>query len=216
MRNILNLIQTPLFIIVGTLIVYLGYKIKSSDPTISQQSRNIVEREQNANFVPNIDIPNHFFIKPDITLPFDKINLTTNNKKALMRISEELKVLLSLQMIKPMQETNNIELKEKYGVQSFENILNYEQNYNNYIINLNSIAQILIKDAQISLAEIFLLEAVKIKSENSRTYINLINIYRDESEQKLLDFIENFKENNVDENKYYVKKVLEHFNSINK
>lgn len=214
MQKIISHIQTPFFIIVGTIIVYLGYKIKSSDPTIAEQSRKILEREQNAFFLPNIDIPNDFFKKPSADLPFNKIILNSKNKNAILRIQTELLTLLASQLIKPIQDLSNIDLKEKFGVRTFENILQYEQNYNNYIINLNSMAQVLINDNQFNLAEEFLLEAVKMKSENSKTYINLINIYANEKTSKLSEFINEFKENNTDESKYYVKKTLEHYNSL--
>ncbi len=214
MKNLIDNINMPLFIIVSSFLLFISFKIKNSKASVTDEIHDIVKRDQDANFVPSKEVPEDFFIIPNKNLPFEDIVLNSGIKSTIERLRGEIEEIQNGELIKPILEEQNIDLKEKYGVSSFEHILECEQNYFKYIIQLNLIAEALIKDGQHDVAEKFLLEAVDMGSESSKTYIMLIDLYKEFDKAKLDKFINEFSNSNADSNKYHVQKVMKYYNGL--
>ncbi len=210
MEYIYNIIPLPIFTIIIGVLIYLSIKIKTSKNDIRYAKNEILERENNAYFVKKKEVPESLILYINTNLPFKDINITTSNEPSIKRLESEIKNLSDKKLLIPNTQKSNIVLKEEYGHSTLDEIIFYEQNYNKYIIALNSIASILINDNQLNLAEQFLLEAVEKKSDVSKTYIYLIDIYKQSNKKKLETFINEFKEN-FDKTSYCYKKTVSYF-----
>lgn len=212
MIELLKNINFPILPIVVGFCVFVYIKIKRS--SVSVKKNELIKREQEALFSRKHDISENLFINVNTSLPFGEIKLNDNIIKSIKRLKEEIETLQLSHIIKPNLNVSNLELKETYGVENLELFIKYEKNYNRYIIKLNEISNILIKEKQYNTAEKFLLEAKRIDSDLSKTYIYLIDIYKNTNKAKLDELIEEFKKEHEDSNSYYVNKVIEYYDNI--
>ncbi len=211
MTKLLAIPGMPIFAIFTGFLIFMAIKIRQSDATHRTKIDQIVKREQDALLAPKNDVPEDLFLEVNKDLPFDEIVITETMKLPINRLKGEILELLERKMLIPNISNKNIELKEKFGIDTFEDIISYEQNYTKYIIALNSLAKVLINNSQLEVAEKFLLEAIKINSETSKTYIYLIDIYVKTNPSKLHLFIEEFKNKHQNSDEFYVSKVLEYY-----
>ncbi len=202
-----------LFPFITGFVVYVYIKIKQSNNGSKKEVKEIIEREKKARLVPKQPLPEDFVLSINQNLPFDKIQLTEKNQRAVKRLQEDILSLSKKKLLNPSINLSNIELKEAYGYKSMDSVISYEKNHSKYIISLNSLAKVLIDSKQENLAEIFLLEAIKAGSDTSKTYIYLIDVYKEISNEKLDNFIAEFKENNNVSNFVY-NKTLEHYKKV--
>ncbi len=202
-----------LFPFIVGLAVYFNIKIKTSNNSTTKEKEEIINRERQALFIPQKPLPEDFVITPNKDLPFDSIVITDKNKLAINRLKEDILNLYEKKLLNPSINLTNIELKEAFGHKSIDDVIEYEKNYSKYIISLNSIAKVLIDSDQPQTAESFLLEAINIGSDVSKTYIYLIDIYNKTSKEKLESFITNFKEN-IDSSSFLYNKTLEHYKKV--
>ncbi len=214
MENLIDNISMPIFILVSSFIIFISVKIRNNKGSVTEEIHDILKREEDALFIESTEVPADFFVEPNKNLPFNEIIKHDGIKSVIERLQGEIFEIQSNELIKPILEEQNIDLKEKYGISSFEHILECEQNYFKYIIQLNLIAEALIKDSQFDVAEKFLQEAANIGSESSKTYIMLIDLYKQTNQTKLDAFINDFKESNADSNKYHVQKVIKYYNGL--
>lgn len=204
----------PLFALVMGTVTYLYYKINSSKAGRTDIKEAFLLREQNSRFAPHKEIPEDKFLYPTNTLPFSKINLNPNIEKKITRLQKEIEPLQYKKMIKPDTSLSNTDLREMYGYSNLDNIIMFEQNYNKYINFLNEISVILIKEEQYDVAEEFLNEAVRLKSDVSKTYIGLVDIYYATNKAKLESFLKDFEKDH-DAESFYTNKVINHVNNKN-
>ncbi len=214
MNSFLNFIGFPFLPIMVGFFAFVFVKIRSADVDSSSSKKAIFEREQKALFAPSNDLPEEAFLYVNIDLPFDKINLNEKIASSVNRLKNEILSSDDTKLLKPNLDIRNIELKEKYGCDNLDEIIKYEKKYNRYITHLNSLSKILFDDEQYNVCEQFLLEAVEKDSEVSKTYIYLIDLYNKTDKQKLSTFMTEFKNKNIDNNNFFVHKVIEHYELI--
>ncbi len=213
MNSIFEIFPMPLLTIFVGLLVYFTVKLRTTNNTIRNDIDKIVERENNAYFVRKKDIPYELFLSIDKNLPFDKIIFDDSHKSSLTRLINEIKSYENKKFLKPDTKKSNIELKEEYGHNSLDEIISYEQNFNRYIIHINSLAEILVETNQYDIAETFLNEAKKLGSDVTKTYTLLIDIYANSNKEKLDTFISEFK-SSFDSSSFCYIKTLEYYSTI--
>ncbi len=147
--------------------------------------KQYIEDEQAANFDRANEIPIDMYLTiSDIDLPYKDLNTlqTLVSEEAATLIhnhQQSVKLLQGTKMIKPTELLKNIDIKKAYGVNNFELFTSCEQNHNMYIKALYQWASALY-NADLKYDAISVLQhSIDMRSDNSATYILLIDIYFD-------------------------------------
>jgi len=134
----------------------------------------ISEDERLANQARRKDIGPEAFVKPDLTeLPFDIQNQNAEAAEA----AEAVKMAAALPMVRFDGDLTNNDLKYMYGVSNLDYITDMEENYRAFIAAMLGWAESLINAGEDAGAESVLNETLRLKSDFSKCYTLLADIY---------------------------------------
>ncbi|MFV0502789.1 MAG: hypothetical protein ACK5LT_02310 [Lachnospirales bacterium] len=210
MINISNIPFPASVPIVVFIVLIIYFKINKSN-RVKGKMEKYIEREASIDFFHFKELPKEVFLFADKKI-FD-IEVNFDNKAqeiSFKNIKENLRVLSEDTMLRLDKQYTNLEIKEIYGVRNLEAIINGESNLSRYIIQLNSMAELLLKNEEYIYFEAILLEAIRMKSDISKTYILLLDYYKTFNKSKYRKFKLDIENNQVVlNNKYLKKKLLE-------
>jgi len=168
---------------------------------------SLMEEESNANRARRKDIGPEHFVKPDL----DKLPFTGfSNEEA------EVKKRGSLPMIRFDKNLNNNELKYMFGVANLDEITRMEENFTEFIRAMFKWAEELVSHGVYDNAVIVLNETVRLKSELSKSYTLLADIYKLRNDEAALkSFAKKISTENFFRDNIQLKtKVLNHLNKL--
>jgi len=134
----------------------------------------ITEEERLANQTRKREIGPEVFVKPDLDkLPFNIFNRNAGAAEA----AESVKKAAGMPMVRFDTDLSNNDLKFMYGVANLEHITKMEENYRSFISAALAWAEILLAEGEDAGAEAILGETLRLKSDFSRCYTLLADIY---------------------------------------
>jgi len=147
-----------------------------------------IERDRVANFARRKDIPENLFYVPDLeNLPIKDYPNNDDTFYSVITSQKKVTEKVNLKMLKLSPPLSNVEIKERFGYANLEDIIDYEENYYEYIHALNNFAVSLIKINDIESAEKVLLSSIlEMESNIIKTYSLLFKIYLDTNEKNKL------------------------------
>ncbi|MDR1688078.1 MAG: hypothetical protein LBS21_05645 [Clostridiales bacterium] len=164
---------------------------------------NFIEDERLANAARKKDIPEEIrvYVNKE-ALPFAEYESGNPKYAPLIRVQKAAEAKIGLEMLKLPHGMNNIDIKLAYGVSQFEYVVRLEENYENCVMALIFWAEQLYKAEMFTQAEDVLKESIRIKSDHSKSYTMLCDIYVKLSYAQKLDELfnavtnDNFMEHN--------------------
>jgi len=180
----------PIFfiLIVGTTLA-IQIMMRKNKVDFKKDIEDIAERERKANLSRKKEIDKALYITPNPSvLPIKTYDESKENKK--IKKAQEIAVRKAhLTMIRFDEPISNTDLKLKYGLANLEIITMYEEHYNSYMQALTLWAELLIEKNNLIDAEKVLCEAINLKSDLSKTYMLLIDVYKKTNNSKKLQNI---------------------------
>ena len=146
----------------------------------------LAKKELEANSARRKDISPECFIEPNLLiLPFSKYE---NSECAQVRDAlSYVKELSIYPMIKFDKHLNNNEIKLMFGVANLEDVAIFEENYTDFLNGMIRWAEKLIKIEEFIDAETILKETIRMKSDFSKSYTLLADIYGNKKDIKSLE-----------------------------
>ncbi|GHV38945.1 hypothetical protein FACS189490_01740 [Clostridia bacterium] len=200
--------------IFAVIALLFSLKVKNSGKSYGQQLTEYFNMEHEASLVRKKEIPEELFYAPDLSVFFGEAREETNDierlgvfeldfykedeynvydlptkEKCLARI-EKLAQKKLMRLPRPM---SNREIRFEYGAANFDLIVEYEDNLNKYIDEVNALAGFYIAENDYAAAEKALNAAVSARSDVSKTYILLADVYNnnaDTAHERLNDLYE--------------------------
>lgn len=223
MYNILNIkyiclalrrvsVRIPIFFISSLcIIIFVFVSLKKTNSGFRKKIDNFQKREMKANSTirHNLSELPYVFPKKE-NLPIKEYDNPDKFKKIIKLQKAALKKT-ELDMIKFQEEYTNTDLKLMYGNNNLEKIMFFEEHYNGYVRILQEWAEALIALENIDDAEIVLLEAIQMKTDLSKTYTMLADIYAQKNDsQKLNELLEKTNEIKI----YQKDKIISYIKNL--
>lgn len=174
----------PIFI---AIVITVNLKLAKRNKT-SELFDSLIEEERLANSARKKEIPAELYVKAnkDI-LPFSEYNKSEPNYAQLTRTMESAAKKVDLRMLKLPPDMKNNDIKFAFGIANFEHVVAMEENYNDCVRSLINWADGLIKAEMLNEAETVLTETLRLKSDFSKSYTLLCDIYVKAKNKKKLD-----------------------------
>ncbi len=195
MNSIIN-IFAPVFALLGIVIIF-NTIIKMSVKKNEKKKSEFIENEREAAFYRSKPIEEERYIKPNIE------NFKVMDKKENYTDEELYVYNLQQKLIEISQKTmahfteSNIELKKMYGINNLESIIQWEENYTNFLHKANSFAKALNQLNKKEEAIKILEEAIRVGLDFPQSLIFLADIYNEtNNKEKLENLYQLTKQNN--------------------
>lgn len=174
----------PLFI---ALVIFVNVMLARGNKT-SKPIDSLIEEERLANSARKKEIPAELYVKvnKDI-LPFSEYNKNNPHYAQLSRAQESAAKKINLRMLKLPGGMKNNDIKFAFGIANFEHVVAMEENHNDCVRALIHWAEGLIKAEILTDAETILTETLNMKSDFSKSYTLLCDIYLKTKNKKKLD-----------------------------
>lgn len=174
------------FVFFAYIVFMIYYFIQRSGKKHKKTVDDFWETEHKANQAAKQNIPDEMFYTPDISgLPFKEYEVNEENKK-LIRLQNDVINKSNKKMLQFEEKLSNTELKFQYGAANIQNIVIYEQNYENFIRALNSWSKELLMLEQIDASEKISEYTLSLRPLIFDTYAILIDIYIEKSDKNKL------------------------------
>ena len=189
--------------LVGILIIGMTFKKHLNTPSLSNKDKlnQLLQAEQEAQFVRSKPIPDSFLIQVDFT------KFPTVDHSECHRVYCNLIHFSTLSMVN-LQGQTNLELKKHYGPQTLEQISAYEKNYFDFMNMAIKYGQTLYEHNFIQEARLCLEQCIAYHCDISKCYILLIEIYKSQEDQQSLKSLKSIIEIEMG-NSPFLHKVLE-------
>lgn len=162
--------------------LFIIYESKKSSRTQKRSKENFWERERRANHTRKKDIS----LLDYIVIPTDRLPLNNTSDPELIEIQDTVRHLAALNILN-LSGISNTELKEKYGVANLPELSDYDNNYNTLVNTIATWGSRLYELGCTDDAASVLEYGLSIKSDVSRNYTLLAEIYRDRGEAGRID-----------------------------
>jgi len=174
----------PIFIAMAVL---LNILLITSSKRVQKPFDKFQEESRLANSARKKDIPPEMCVSVNIdALPFTKYDENDPNYSRLNRTMESVQKKVALPMFKLPAGMSNNDIKHAYGVANFDMVVSREENYSALLRAMIIWAEELIKAEKLSDAEAVLRETINLKSDHSKSYTLLCNIYRKTDDREKL------------------------------
>lgn len=189
----MNLIVLASLIILCSLVARI---IKRNTKQTRNAEQSFWEREHKANSVRRKPLDDLEYI----TIPLEQFPTELLRENTVVNECIEALETLSDRPIVNLTGYTNTDLKMKYGTANITALTEYDQNFTALVTTLQKWADILLENGHSSEAETIMEFAITIRTDVSRTYYKLAEIYsiRLETErvQKLIDTAEDLRSSN--------------------
>lgn len=173
----------PFFIL---FVIWLTVKLKMSDRKAKQIKETFLENEVNANLTRKKSLDDLDYI----TIPINKLPFCSNASDEILSVQETVKSLSEKKIVN-LTGISNTDLKQEYGAANLELLTEYDRNFTDLSRALYTWGETLYNDGMINDARTVLEFAVECRSDISKIYILLANIYSESNEKsKINELIE--------------------------
>lgn len=206
-------INAPVFIIfsIGFIIcVIIAAKLNNSkDKKILEE---YIKEEEKSNYIRKREIDDSYFVYPAITILPINNNLKEEDNPKLYKAQLRVINRSKNKMIRLNKNRSNRDIKNNFGINNFEKIITYEENFNLYIESLIYLSEILIEENRFLDAEKVLKESTRLGSEYLKSYRLLIDIYLfNKNKAKIRELIKEIEADDVVSNNYVLKRQIDDY-----
>lgn len=167
-------------------VAWLTVKIKMSDRKVKQIKESFLESEVTANLTRKQSLDDLDYI----TIPVNKLPFCTNASKEILSYQDTIKTLAGKKIVN-LTGISNTDLKLEYGAANLELLMEYDRNFTDLCRTLYKWGETLYNDGMTNEARTVFEFAVDCKSDISKIYILLANIYNETDEKnKISELIE--------------------------
>ena len=166
----MNLIVLASLILLCSII---ARNIKRQSKTERQKEQSFWERERRANSVRRKPLDNLEYI----TVPMEQFPTGLLTENPIVKECIETLEILSTQPIVNLTGYSNTDLKLEYGTANITVLMEYDQNYTLLVRTLQKWADILLENGYTKEAETLMEFSVSTRTDVSRTYYKLAEIY---------------------------------------
>lgn len=188
-------IFVPVFFLIGIVIIFQTF-LRRSDRITKRAKEEFLEREREASFSRVKEIEQERFISIDIN-KFPIMNaqdIETDEEKYAYTLQNAVIEKSSKKMAHFDEE--NLELKKMYGASNLETIIQYEENYTEFLRKLSSWAKALAdanrKDDAIKVLE----EGMKVGLDYTKSIMLLADLYNEKKDTIALNNLYNLIKQN--------------------
>lgn len=188
-------IFVPVFFLIGIVIIFQTF-LRRSDRITKRAKEEFLEREREASFSRVKEIEQERFISIDIN-KFPIMNaqdIKTDEEKYAYTLQNAVIEKSSKKMAHFDEE--NLELKKMYGASNLETIIQYEENYTEFLRKLSSWAKALAdanrKDYAIKVLE----EGMKVGLDYTKSIMLLADLYNEKKDTIALNNLYNLIKQN--------------------
>lgn len=180
----MEVIEMKLFIlaVVVSFLVTLTLKIKLSDRKSKITKQEFLELESKANLTRKKPLDDLDYI----TIPLNKLPFYDNENEDIVSYQNEIKAL-SEKTIVNLTGMSNTDLKLAYGAANLDILSEYDRNFTDLVRLLYMWGQNLYDIGKVKDAKTVLEFAIDCKTDVSKNYILLANIYKDEGESSKIN-----------------------------
>lgn len=206
-------IFVPVFFLIGIVIIFQTF-LKRSDRITRKAKEEFLEREREASFSRVKEIEQERFINIDINnFPIMSTqDIKTDEEKYAYTLQTAVIEKSSKKMAHFDEE--NLELKKMYGASNLETIIQYEENYTEFLRKLSSWAKALVdankKDDAIKVLE----EGMKVGLDYTKSIMLLADLYNEKKDNEALNNLYNLIKQNKSIIMDKVVKYIENLLSI--
>lgn len=204
-------IFVPVFFLIGIVIIFQTF-LRRSDRITKRAKEEFLEREREASFSRVKEIEQERFISIDIN-KFPIMNaqdIETDEEKYAYTLQNAVIEKSSKKMAHFDEE--NLELKKMYGASNLETIIQYEENYTEFLRKLSSWAKALAdanrKDDAIKVLE----EGMKVGLDYTKSIMLLADLYNEKKDtialNNLYNLIKQNKSITMDKVAKYIETLL--------
>lgn len=165
----------PVLTLVMIFILVTAYKIRTSDRNAQDATKEFWENERRANAVRKQSLDSI----PYITVPLEKLPMNPADDERIAECQKRIRSL-SEKTIANLSAYSNTDLKLTYGAANLDLLSSYDQNCIDLLRTLTKWAQLLIGAGLISDAKSVLEFGISCKSDVSKHYTLLAEIYKQE------------------------------------
>lgn len=163
-----------LFLILNLFATYIeGKNKKKVDDFLKEAEFN--------NFVPKKKLDEIKFINVN----FDSIKFNSNDKDTNLKYNK-LCELSKSKMTNFGSKVSNFNLKQTYGANNFNDVLSYQENYDNFLKLIVEVSENLYKENNFETASKLLEIGVNLNTDITKNYTILADIYNKENDNKKL------------------------------
>ncbi len=172
------------------LTIWVTYQIRKSNKRSNHSMEDFWERETNAVFARPVDINTVDYLE----VPLDLLPFQEEGTEAVLQVQNYIKEL-SAKHILNLSGLTNTDIKYKYGFKNYEHFARCDQNFTLLVRNLDKWAHLLYEEKLILEAKQILEYAISCKSDVSKTYILLGEIYfHEKSFEKISELMDSARE----------------------
>ena len=207
--------KIPLFFSLFILfVVFFNIKLRKASKEIENSNANFWKRERESMFARKKSLDNLNYISVSLNdLPMLKEEELFSDAEKKAYSHQKTALSLASKPMLNLSSISNTDLKLQYGPANLENLMSYEQNYENLIKSLLNWGRYLKEANRTSDAIAVLEKAVSIGSDLSQNYILLSDLYRETQQIDKLLSLKNEVENRLKQNAMQ-KKVLQYIDNI--
>lgn len=166
--------------LMGILIIFKTL-VKKSSKDYEKREKDYIERERQASFSRAKTIEQSRYIVPDIQ-KFPIIQeYEAKNEKEIKAYNIQQSVLEKAQKTMAHFNETNLELKQMYGIANLESIIQYEENYSEFLHKLNLWSKALIDADKKNDAIKVLEEGINLGMDFSQSFIQLADLYKEDN-----------------------------------
>jgi len=207
--------KIPLFFSLFILfVVFFNIKLRKASKEIENSNANFWKRERESMFARKKSLDHLNYISVSLNdLPMLKEEELFSDAEKKAYSHQRTALSLASKPMLNLSSISNTDLKLQYGPANLENLMSYEQNYENLIKSLLNWGRYLKEANRTSDAIAVLEKAVSIGSDLSQNYILLSDLYRETQQIDKLLSLKNEVENRLKQNAMQ-KKVLQYIDNI--
>ncbi len=205
---IIKEILVPVLFLIGIVTIFQTF-LKRSDRIDKRAKEEFLKREREANFSRAREIEDNRFIKVDINSFPIMQNAQTEEEKYAYKLQQAVIQRASLKMAH--FDESNLELKKMYGASNLEFIIQYEENYTEFLRKLSSWANALVDANKKEDAIKVLEQGIKLGLDYTKSVILLANLYKEKNDITSLNNLYNLV---VKSQSITMNKVIKHIKNL--
>lgn len=205
---IIKEILVPVLFLIGIVTIFQTF-LKRSDRIDKRAKEEFLKREREANFSRVREIEDSRFIKVDINSFPIMQNAQTEDEKYAYKLQQAVIQRASLKMAH--FDESNLELKKMYGASNLEFIIQYEENYTEFLRKLSSWANALVDANKKEDAIKVLEQGIKVGLDYTKSVILLANLYKEKNDITSLNNLYNLV---IKSQSITMNKVIKHIKNL--
>jgi len=176
---IIKEIFVPLLFFIGIIIIFQTF-LRRGDKSFKRKKEEFIKQELEASFSRAKDIEEYRFIKVNINSFPIMQSANTEEEKYAYKLQTAVIQKASLKMAHFNE--SNLELKKMYGATNLDSIIQYEENYTEFLRKLSSWANALVEADKKEEAIKVLEEGMKLGLDYTKSIMLLADLYKEKKD----------------------------------